>query len=148
MTTGEIVAAVIGPISFGLFLFFFNRIHNRKPRIVEVPVEVEKKVYVPIVVGVTDGPLPPSLQEADIMAATGASKINVDVKNCPRCGKDHEDLEFDSFTEKSIAGFTHHGTCPETSDPILVKIGITDDSELTAPKTCATSGGCSKRAGE
>jgi len=148
MTPGEIVAAAIGPISFGLFLFFFNRIQNRKPKVVTVPVEVEKKVFVPVVVGTTDTPLPPSLQEAD-MATTGSNKINVDIKNCPRCGKDHEDVEFDRFGDKPIAGFTHFGSCPETNEPILVKVGITDDSEANAqPKTCGSSGGCAKRSAE
>lgn len=145
MTTGEIVAAVIGPISFGLFLFVFNRIHNRAPQIVRVP--VEKKVFVPVVVGTTDIPVPPSLQEAD-MPVTGSSKLNVDVKNCPRCGEDHEDVEFDRFGDKPVANFTHFGKCPTTDEPILIRVGITDDSQPIKESVAAPTGGCTKRCSE
>lgn len=145
MSTGEIVAAVIGPLSFGLFLYFFDRINRRKPQVVHV--KVEKKVFVPVVVGSTDNVSPLTLQEAGVMPATGANKINVDIKNCPRCGEDHEDVEFDRFGEHPINGFTHYGKCPSTEEPILVRIGITDDSQPLKEPPSAPSG-CTKRCAE
>lgn len=47
-------------------------------------------------------------------------KFNCDIGKCARCGKDHKGLLFIPFTDPP-EGHTHFGTCPETSEPILMK---------------------------
>jgi hypothetical protein len=80
------------------------------------------------------------------MAAIGSSTVNVDIKNCPRCGQDHEDVEFTRFGDNPVAGFTHFGACPDNGEPILIKVAVIEDGELSGePKTCGSSGGCVKR---
>ena len=54
----------------------------------------------------------------------------VDVGHCARCGKDHADLGFARFKrpcqKDTVNGFewTHWAMCPETKEPILLRISI------------------------
>lgn len=65
----------------------------------------------------------PTLEEEEMMR--GADSINVDIDDCPRCGKSHEGVEFTRFGSKPIASFTHYGTCDDTGAPVLICVSIT-----------------------
>lgn len=51
---------------------------------------------------------------------------NIDVRGCARCGEDHDHLEFQAFVRNPIeigeVILTHYGTCPNTLEPILLRI--------------------------
>lgn len=54
-------------------------------------------------------------------------KMTVSIKNCARCGKNHEDLEFTKFTGRPV--IDQHGNewnwwafCDNTNDPILLRV--------------------------
>lgn len=49
-----------------------------------------------------------------------ATKITMEVENCPRCGGRHT-LSF-SPLHKLIEGYDHFGLCPETNAPVLATI--------------------------
>lgn len=125
------VTAVIPAVSFGLFLYCFHRINRAKParRVVVAAAATDLEIE------------PPTPQEVEIVK--GANKINVDVDLCPRCKQPHADLEFDRFGGNPIGGFTHYAACPDTKEPILIKIGIVDD---TAPATKSVCGGALPKA--
>lgn len=116
-----ILTAVIPVVAFGTFLFLFHRINRARParRVVVAAAAVDSDFD------------PPTLQEVEIMK--GALKINVDVDSCPRCKKEHQDLEFDRFGGNPIGGFTHHAVCPDTKAPILIRLGVVHDSYVPPP---------------
>jgi hypothetical protein len=62
--------------------------------------------------------------------------IKETVKDCPRCHKCHEDLEFFEFHGHIEAGlfetFTHFGFCPTLGQPIM--LGICDFRPLIHPQ--------------
>lgn len=50
------------------------------------------------------------------------NSIEVDeILNCARCGRDHRNLNFKKFIVP-IEEYTYWSTCPETGDPILMKL--------------------------
>jgi hypothetical protein len=52
--------------------------------------------------------------------------MKVSIKDCARCGTDHNDLEFNKFIGDPIECddhvYTHWGKCPVSGDPILMYI--------------------------
>lgn len=54
-----------------------------------------------------------------------------DVEDCPRCGMDHEDLEFFAFDrpvappEMNPIRWVSWATCPVTLDPVLHRAEVT-----------------------
>jgi len=45
------------------------------------------------------------------------------INNCARCGKDHIDIYFETFTNPpTINKYTHWAMCPTLSEPILMWI--------------------------
>jgi hypothetical protein len=50
----------------------------------------------------------------------------VKVTGCARCGKTHKNLKFKPF-DKKFRDFTHWVLCPNSLDPILLKIVTTPD---------------------
>ena len=46
--------------------------------------------------------------------------MKVTVRNCARCGEDHE-MEFNPFSQNGIDDFTHWGMCPSINEPVLLK---------------------------
>ena len=58
------------------------------------------------------------------MSSTGydtIKKLITDVGNCARCGKDHKALTFLRLG-RPIDEDTHWSICPETGEPILLRI--------------------------
>ena len=49
------------------------------------------------------------------------SPRTVDVYECVRCGRDHDDLEFHKLARPSDS-WTHWATCPNNGEPVLVKV--------------------------
>jgi hypothetical protein len=45
--------------------------------------------------------------------------IVVNVRRCTRCRQDHENLTFQPM--RNPAEFTHHGVCPVTNEPIIMR---------------------------
>jgi hypothetical protein len=48
--------------------------------------------------------------------------ITSDVKECPRCGGKHEELQFRNFTVPLVVGsskYRYWGVCPKTNEPII-----------------------------
>ena len=52
----------------------------------------------------------------------------IPVKNCARCGGDHEKVTFQKFNFPP-PDCTHWGMCPGTGEPILMLITVTDGDE-------------------
>jgi hypothetical protein len=52
--------------------------------------------------------------------------MQVSIKNCARCGEDHELLDF-KLLSNPIAEWTHFSICPKTDEPILLEIVETED---------------------
>lgn len=51
------------------------------------------------------------------------NKVTTSVKDCARCGKDHEQLEFNEILNSSEGvEFDYFAICTETSQPILMTI--------------------------
>ena len=50
-----------------------------------------------------------------------SSVVVKQIVNCARCGKTHESLSFAKL-HKPILEFTHWQSCPQTGEPILMKI--------------------------
>lgn len=50
-----------------------------------------------------------------------AGGLQVKVRSCARCNSDHDVVFFKSFT-RPVENYTHWGTCPNTGEPILMKI--------------------------
>lgn len=52
--------------------------------------------------------------------------VKIGVMSCARCGQDHDELEFKPCKRGPIPTATglatHWATCPETGDPILMRI--------------------------
>ena len=47
----------------------------------------------------------------------------VDVKNCARCGQNHDKMSFLKFIgPPQEAHYTHYCICPQTLEPILMRI--------------------------
>ena len=48
------------------------------------------------------------------------------ISNCARCGQDHEDIEYESFTHPIVDSdrteWTHFAKCPTNGQPILIKM--------------------------
>jgi hypothetical protein len=75
--------------------------------------------------------------EEEMMQIIGLRSMTVSVKNCARCGRDHDRVNFERFTrpveiENEI--FKYFGMCPQTDEPILMRVeegekGITIDVE-------------------
>lgn len=58
-----------------------------------------------------------------------AKSIVISVNSCARCQKDHSDLRFFEFIIPIKCGeetMTHHGRCPNTKEPILLRIEVSD----------------------
>jgi hypothetical protein len=55
------------------------------------------------------------------------------VKNCARCGQDHE-VEFREFVQNGVGDLTHWGMCPVLNEPILMRIIEVDAEEVTIIK--------------
>ena len=47
---------------------------------------------------------------------------SMSIKTCARCAKAHEDLPMKKFSKYPIRDYTHFTTCPNTKEPILIKI--------------------------
>lgn len=54
-------------------------------------------------------------------------ELLVNIKNCARCGKNHDQLLFKVFTVP-IEKNTHFAICPELNEPILCEIKNIDES--------------------
>jgi hypothetical protein len=61
-----------------------------------------------------------------IVAAQAVPPFRTDVKNCARCGGNHDQLLFCKF-QQAPPDHTHWASCPATDEPILLK--IVDDGE-------------------
>lgn len=57
--------------------------------------------------------------------------MNIDVRNCARCGQDHDALTFKQFQrpvtedkdkDNETILWTHWAVCPVTDDPILLRL--------------------------
>jgi len=46
--------------------------------------------------------------------------MNVSIEECARCGLNHKSLDFNELT--NAGEWTHWVMCPETNQPILLKI--------------------------
>jgi hypothetical protein len=52
-------------------------------------------------------------------------EITINIKNCSRCGENHNDLVFKALTipfEAKDGGWTYWAKCPINGEPILMKI--------------------------
>jgi hypothetical protein len=54
-------------------------------------------------------------------------RLSIDVRNCARCGGDHDGLDCKRFA-RPPGEWTFWGTCPDSGDPVLVRI-TEDESE-------------------
>lgn len=52
----------------------------------------------------------------------------IDVKNCARCGENHDRLDFRGFT-RAHPTYSAWATCPETGEPIFIHDGDADSPE-------------------
>ena len=57
--------------------------------------------------------------------------IKVDVKCCQRCGFDHDQLRFTQLIDP-VDEWGHWAICPNTHQPILVKIDDDDEDDTTS----------------
>lgn len=51
--------------------------------------------------------------------------LMADIHQCPRCKDEHENLLFKRFNiaiKLNDIFYTHHATCPHTTDPILLYV--------------------------
>ena len=53
--------------------------------------------------------------------------MSIFINSCARCGKNHT-VRFNRFVSGDIDGYNHWGFCPNTKDPILLK--IVDDAPI------------------
>jgi len=44
------------------------------------------------------------------------------INGCARCGKNHNYLEIKKFKKNPVRNNTHFAVCPNTKEPILIKI--------------------------
>lgn len=64
---------------------------------------------------VLGSPLPSHLTDRD------GGKVVMNIRSCARCGLDHDGLKFEPLVN-APEWFTHFGTCPQVSQPILMKL--------------------------
>jgi hypothetical protein len=64
------------------------------------------------------------------MTASSAD-FKVDVKDCARCQEDHLNLEFSKLRIPSNS-WTHWASCPNTMEPIMLKLVVLDEPEVVA----------------
>ena len=56
--------------------------------------------------------------------------MTTEIRNCARCGGDHDGVEFKEFTiPPDDIEYTHYGLCPSNGEPILLAIVDDDDDD-------------------
>ena len=67
------------------------------------------------------------------------------IKNCSRCGGDHDELIAKRFVRPIVVGdgeeYTHWVTCPTNGDPILVQMQVDERRSLNPYKDEQADGG-------
>ena len=59
--------------------------------------------------------------------------MKINIKNCARCEGDHDQLEFEAFTNPP-GKETHFAMCPFYDEPILMWITIDIDVKVELPE--------------
>ena len=58
--------------------------------------------------------------------------IELDVVGCARCGDTHRKLFFKPFVHRA-AHYTHFAACPETGEPILMRVDRLENQPSEGP---------------
>jgi hypothetical protein len=59
------------------------------------------------------------------------AEITVDVKQCARCGKDHEKVVFKKLTQPGPR-HSHWAPCPTNQEPIMMRVVEMDTAQTKA----------------
>ena len=77
---------------------------------------------------------PPDLQRVRLGTGAGMMVMHiVDVKNCPRCGQDHNEMSFTPLVAPSNQ-WTHWGMCPVKDEPLLLAHECGDKKAISHPE--------------
>ena len=67
------------------------------------------------------------------MSASSDDSVKTTVENCARCGTGHKDIKFAKL-KRACASWTHWAICPETGEPIMLKVVDADKGKKTIRK--------------